>query len=125
MDMRAIIAALLLLSASPEAGETGWAALDGDTLIRHRDGMRVRLVGIDAPEIHARCPAEAILAERAKLRLATLLISGDVTFDWLGLDRYRRQLARVRVDGRNVAPLMIGEGLARAYDGRGRRGGWC
>ena len=43
-----------------------------------------------------------------------------------GRDRYGRTLAIVRDRaGRDLARIMIAEGLARPYDGRGRRLGWC
>jgi endonuclease YncB( thermonuclease family) len=41
-----------------------------------------------------------------------------------GQDRYGRTLAVVLADGRDVAEVLIGEGLAREYHG-GRREGWC
>jgi endonuclease YncB( thermonuclease family) len=40
------------------------------------------------------------------------------------LDRYGRTLASVTVNGRDVGEILIGEGLARPYQG-GRRGSWC
>lgn len=39
-------------------------------------------------------------------------------------DRYGRQLARLMVDDRDVADIMVGEGLARRYSG-GQRRSWC
>ena len=39
-------------------------------------------------------------------------------------DRYGRTLAVVLADGRDVAEVLIGEGLAREYHD-GRRDGWC
>lgn len=44
-------------------------------------------------------------------------------FDWR-LDKYRRSLATLTVNGEDVAAMMIGEGLARPYHGE-RREGWC
>jgi endonuclease YncB( thermonuclease family) len=105
------------------------AVIDGDS-IRARLGAnrieRIRLVGLDAPELgeHARCPAEAHLAERARARLVALLASGSVEMQQHGRDRYGRVLALVTVDGADVAATMIGEGLARPYAG-GRRLSWC
>ena len=40
------------------------------------------------------------------------------------LDRYGRTLAHLTVNGRDVGGVLIGEGLARQYNG-GRRQGWC
>ena len=63
-----VLAALVLLAAllAPPAAAQGvrCRAVDGDTL---RCGAeRVRVVGLDAPELHgARCPAELRLARAA------------------------------------------------------------
>lgn len=97
-------------------------AVDGDTL---RCGAeRVRLVGLDTPEMQGRCPAESRLARRAQARLAALAADG-VTLQPEGRDRYDRLLAVVRDRaGRDLASIMIREGLARPYGG-GRRAGWC
>lgn len=100
---------------------------DGDTCTFLRDGqkVKVRLMGIDAPEIHARCPAELELAIKARDRLVALIrAGGTVALDIHGKDKYRRTLARVLIDGEDVGPLLIREGLARPYKG-GKRQGWC
>lgn len=119
-----VMLAALLLAAPAGAQGTRCRAVDGDTL---RCGAeRVRVVGLDAPELHgARCPAELRLARAATARLDGLAARG-VTLRPMGRDRYRRLLAVVRTrDGRDVASVLIREGLARPYDGRGRRRGWC
>lgn len=71
------------------------------------------------------CLHEIRMARAARDRLAGL-VSRGVTIEPRGRDRYRRLLAVVRDrQGRDVAELLIREGLARAYSGRGRRQGWC
>ena len=117
-----IAAALVLALAAPAAAEAP-RVIDGDTIVYR--GQAIRLMGMDAPEIHARCDAEADLAYRARLRLAQLLAPG-FTVERHGHDRYARVLAVVRdATGRNVADVMIAEGLARRYHGRGPREPWC
>ena len=121
--MIAPILATLLLAASAHAQGLRCTATDGDTLRCGRE--RVRVMGLDAPELRARCPAELALARAARDRLEALIARG-VTLEPHGRDRYRRLLAVVRDrQGRDVAQLLIGEGLARPYTGRTRRGGWC
>ena len=97
---------------------------DGDT-IRLGD-ERIRIVGLDTPELghRARCQSEADAAEQAKRALKRAIARGDVALHRQGTDRYGRTLARVTVDGRDVAGTLISEGHARPYDG-GRRNGWC
>ena len=98
-------------------------AIDGDTLACGAE--RIRIIGLDAPEMHARCPAELDLARASRDRLEAL-IAPVIAIKPRGRDRYRRTLAVVLdATGRNVATTLISEGLARPYDGRGRRAGWC
>lgn len=98
-------------------------AVDGDTI---RCGeQRVRLAGLDAPELRGRCEAERRLAVAATERLSGLLEEG-VRLHSSGQDRYGRRLAVVRdPQGEDVALVLIREGLARPYHGRGPREGWC
>ena len=119
----AIPALAVLLTASPAVGKVRCQVVDGDTL--RCGAQRVRVIGLDAPEMRGQCPREVRRARAAKDRLAELVAEG-VTLRTRGRDRYRRLLAVVRDrQGRDVAAVMIREGLARPYDGRGRRAGWC
>ena len=104
--------------------------VDGDTF---RLGQRrIRIVGIDTPEVQAQCPAEARLAEAASVRLTQLLNAG--AFEMVGridepTDRYGRELKSLRRRGADgsyvsIAAQMREEGHARRYMG-GLRGGWC
>ena len=100
--------------------------IDGDTI--RSDEERIRLEGIDAAEIgHAKCEAERRLAILAKHRLEQLLGSGAVDIRRNAHpkppDRYGRTLARVLVDGEDVACILIKEGYARPWTGR--REDWC
>lgn len=97
--------------------------IDGDT-IAYR-GQTIRIRGLDAPEMHGKCESEIRRAHQARDRLIELLAGGLRVYP-NGRDRYRRVLAVVRdARGRDVARVLIAEGLARPYDGRGRRQGWC
>lgn len=120
---RAILLAALLL-ATPAAAETV-RVIDGDTIAVR--GRTIRLTGLDAPEMQGRCPQEVRQAEAARDRLAELLAGGFTIHPALNArDRWGRTLARVRMaDGTDVADVLIREGHARAYDGRGPRAGWC
>lgn len=98
-------------------------ALDGDTI--HCGEERVRLAGIDAPERRARCEAERRLAAAATERLGSLMAEG-VRLSTTGQDRYGRALAVVRdPKGEDLGEVLVREGLARPYHGRGPREGWC
>ena len=98
-------------------------ALDGDTIRCGEE--RVRLAGIDAPERRARCEAERRLAAAATERLGSLMAEG-VRLHTTGQDRYGRALAVVRdPKGEDLGAVLVREGLARPYQGRGPREGWC
>jgi len=113
----------LLLAAGPALAQQRAEVIDGDTL--RVGGRRVRMAGLDAPELHGRCAEETRLAQAAAARLRDLVADG-VVLQLLGSERWHRQLAVVRdLAGRDLAEILIRDGLARRYDGRGRRGGWC
>jgi endonuclease YncB( thermonuclease family) len=119
----AVFVALAAIAATP-AHATRCYAVDGDTL---RCGPeRIRIIGLDAPEMHGACPLENRAARAARDRLSELLDGERFTLERRGLDRYQRTLAIVRrADGENIADILIREGHARPYSGRGRREGWC
>src|SRR5215212_9103321 len=69
--------------------------LDGDTFearVRVWPGLeittKVRLRGIDAPELKARCAEECIKAENARDALIAMLAEGGVAVGHVGLDKY-------------------------------------
>jgi endonuclease YncB( thermonuclease family) len=87
---------------------------------------RVRLRGIDAPELKASCAQELQMAEAASAALRALLGEGDVRIFNIGPDKYDgRVVADVttRRSG-NVSTAMLAAGHARSYGG-GHRSGWC
>lgn len=128
--VRATLSVLILLAAIwlPRGGVAAAAeyyAIDGDTLNVEATGERIRVLGIDAPELHpARCAEERRLGEAAKHALQELVDRGPVTLERLARDRYGRTLARVLIGGHDVAPWMVQHGLARPYRGGPRRP-WC
>lgn len=87
----------------------------------------VRVAGIDAPELRARCPKELRLAEAARDEMiARLPVGGQVRLSAVRRDKYAgRILAVVTLpDGRDLAAGMLERGLARRYEG-GARKSWC
>ena len=83
--------------------------IDGDTF--SFGGQRIRIAGMDAPEIHPpRCVQEAQLGSAATQKLKELLSSGTVTISGSGRDKYGRELRQVSVNGVDVAQAMIAGG---------------
>lgn len=98
------------------------AVVDGDTL--RVDGERVRLIGVDAPEIRsAACAEERRRGERAKAMLAHLVAGHVLSLQRDGTDRYGRTLAVVLADGADVNAAMISSGHAVAWTGA--KHDWC
>jgi micrococcal nuclease len=89
--------------------------IDGDTIDVAGIG-RVRLLGIDAPEIGSSLEMPAPLAVEAKHRLAALIASRWVRleYDATPRDAYDRRLAYVVLDNSScVNETLVREGLAR------------
>lgn len=110
----------------PAVAGAGIHVVDGDTV--DWQGRRWRLTGYDTPEIyHAGCPAERHRGIVAAARLVALIEAGAVLEPDPGgrLDKYKRGLGRLVLDGADVGETLIREGHARAYDGRTARQSWC
>ena len=98
---------------------------DGDTLTlaaRHgKQGppflFRVRLAGIDTPELRGGSPAEKEAAIAARDWLRERVLGKCVTLEEVGLEKYGRLLARVVHKGKDVGSLLLAEGHAVPYDG--------
>jgi len=87
---------------------------------------KIRLRGIDAPELHARCDDERTKALAARDTLARLLAEGSVGISRVGQDKYggRVDAAVATRDTADVSAALLNGGWVRSYDG-GRRGSWC
>lgn len=98
--------------------------VDGDTF--WFGGDKYRIADIDTPETHpARCPQEARLGDAATARLRTWMNAGAFSLESAGrdTDRYGRKLRLVTRGGASVGDVLIGEGLARPWEGKRRP--WC
>jgi endonuclease YncB( thermonuclease family) len=110
---------LFLAVATPGAALTvsGQArVVDGDSLVV--DAQKLRLFGIDAPELGQRCNLSgrdwACGAWAAEV-LGGIIAQGKPVCEALDRDRYGRTVARCTVAGRDVAALMVQAGAAVAY----------
>ncbi|HQS69228.1 MAG: nuclease [Novosphingobium sp. 28-62-57] len=121
----------LLIALAAAASACVARVTDGDSL-RLCSGERVRLSGIDAPELRgsARCSAASrqrlknsrnpawcdhAKGERARIALEKFMMRGTVRIERQGLDAYKRTLARVTVNGRDAGEWLISQGLARPW----------
>ena len=88
--------------------------------------IAVRMRGIDAPELRAKCDVEREAAIAARDRLSELVVEGTVRLHSVAGDKYfGRVLANVSTETHaDLAATLVSEGLVDAYDG-GRRRDWC
>lgn len=107
-------------AAERERAVVAWVG-DGDSL-RLVDGREVRLLQIDAPELHGDCYGKA--AKRALQRLTPrgtqITIVVDPRLD--RRDSYGRLLRYVFLGNRNVGVVLVRAGAASPYFFRNRRG---
>ncbi|WP_227871418.1 thermonuclease family protein [Novimethylophilus kurashikiensis] len=114
--MKYCLAACMLCFSLVAFGETIHGRItavpDGDTLDLLTAGdvsMRVRVVGIDAPE------KGQPFGRQAKAAMRELVWSREVVVDWAKRDRYGRLLGTVTVDGSDVGLAMLRSGWAWYY----------
>ncbi len=137
-------ALLLIAAASADARKTRTRikgpvpvriskVVDGDTLvvvaqiwIDQRLRTKVRIFGIDAPELRSRCKAERRQAQAARKALRNLLKGRRAVLREIRYGKYAgRVIARVfNLDGVDVGRALLKDGVVRAYRGR-RRKPWC
>jgi endonuclease YncB( thermonuclease family) len=129
--------ALAFLSTSAGADTGSWRIVevyDGDTVYAEiaelpptlrRVGLR--LAGIDAPEIggRARCQAERARAVLAR-DFVQRALAGAIVIKPIGWDKYGGRVdVEIFADGASLADQLVAAGLARRYDGKSKRLGWC
>lgn len=108
------------LASPPAAGEPlrgTVLVLDGDTLeLGH---LRIRLFGVDAPELDQICwtagEAEWPCGIAARDRLAAMVEGREIGCRPRERDSYGRLIARCFVEGQDLGAALIAEGLAWAY----------
>ncbi|SHI38866.1 thermonuclease family protein [Wenxinia saemankumensis] len=119
-DLRSVPAAALLLSllAAPAvaAPDGRLSVVDADTI--DVGGARVRLFGIDAPELSQICGESGATwacgtwaASEARRRWE----GQEARCEPLDTDRYGRIVARCHVGSDDIARVMVAEGIALAY----------
>jgi len=101
----------------PQWVEGPVTVIDGDTL--DMDGARVRLHGIDAPELKQTCQTnggkEWPCGREAERRLRSLVGGADVTCEEIDVDRYGRIVGRCLAADMDIGREMVRSGYALAY----------
>jgi micrococcal nuclease len=106
--------------------------IDGDTFRARVDiwlgqtvTVKVRLQGVDTPEMNGKCAAEKKLARQAKAFAENWLKQNRVQLVNVHYGTYAgRVLATARIkNGNSLSAALLAENLAKPY--RGRRAQWC
>ncbi len=93
---------------------------DGDTIQVKGLGLvfKIRMVGIDAPEIGYRGEPSQAFSQKSKRYLQSLVDKKRVRLTSHGIGGYNRQLAEIFVNDINVNLEIIRAGLAEVYQGK-------
>ena len=106
---------------------------DGDTLSVNIDSfpdivgknIRIRIKGIDAPEIKGKCQKEIDLAVMARDYLRNAINkSNQIELRNIERGKYFRIVGELYIDGENISKGLIKEKLAYIYHG-GKKRSWC
>lgn len=106
---------------------------DGDTLRVNIDSfpdivgkhIRIRIKGIDAPEIKGKCQREIDLAIMARDYLRNAINqSSHIELRNIERGKYFRIVGELYIDGENISNNLINRKLAYHYNG-GKKRSWC
>jgi len=106
--------------------------VDGDTVdVRARIWLgqsltvRVRIEGVDAPEVRSPCEDERRLAATARDFLTRRLLNREITLIGVVYDKFGGRVRAEITDSQgDIAQALLAAGLARPYHGE-RREPWC
>ena len=91
--------------------------IDGDTIML--DNKRIRLKGIDTPEIKQQCLSKSNkyidCGVAAKINLKQIIANKTLECSNSGTDKYQRHLAYCFVNGTNINLELVKQGYARNY----------
>ena len=106
---------------------------DGDTIRVNIDSypdiigknIRIRLKGIDTPEIKGKCQKEIDLAIMARDYLRNAINqSSHIELKNIERGKYFRIVGELYIDGENISKGLLKEKLAYIYHG-GKKRSWC
>ena len=106
--------------------------IDGDTFrakvkiwLGQTVTVKVRLKGVDTPEMNGKCAAEKELAQQAKQFAAQWLKNNPAQLVNVHYGTYAGRVLATTIDqgGTSLGAALLSENLAKPY--RGRRATWC
>ena len=107
MRLLLVFAPLLLFALSGKVVSVH----DGDTItiLQDKQQIKVRLFGIDAPEL------KQPFGRKSKEFLASMIAGQIVEVEENGKDRYKRTIGTIYLDGADINAQMVENGYAWAY----------
>jgi micrococcal nuclease len=114
---------MLWLTLVAASGLAGLQVVDGDTL--RLGDERIRLAGIDTPELNGTCATERQAARAARAALRDLTQNpAQLRLERLGQDKFGRTRATLWVGEVNVAEALIRQRHGVRVTGK-RAANWC
>jgi len=107
---------------------------DGDTITVNLKGLpevfgkkiKVRLKGIDTPEINGKCETEKIMALEARDVVRRILSRArTINLKQVSRGKYFRLVAIVEADGLNLNDFLLQIGLAKPFSRHHKKTKWC
>lgn len=131
--MKFLVTILLLVSLNVSAYEiTSPRVIDGDTFesnikpFPNLSPLKIRILGIDTPELRGKCEKEKQLAKEAKSFVSLLVKDKPVKFDVVKYDKFGgRVTGNAYVENESIANILISKGMAFPYSGTGPKRDWC
>lgn len=110
MNIKCLIAFILYLPLYALSGKVV-SIHDGDTItvLQGKQQIKVRLYGIDAPEL------KQPYGKKSKQFLANLIAGEVVEVEENGKDRYKRTIGTIYLNGADINAQMVENGYAWAY----------
>lgn len=105
-----------------------YQVVDGDSL--KQGNLRIRLAGIDAPELDQRCIKDGkgqACGEQAKQHLASLLKSKEISCNNAGTDKHGRRLAVCQMDNvsKEKHAALVVAGIQASINAQMVHDGWA
>lgn len=130
--MKFILTFVLFLFVSFSVQSSTPRVLDGDTVdtgisYEGLPTVKLRLFGIDTPEMKGKCDLEKQKAREAKEFLEKLISSSNrIEIKFLAWDKYGgRAVGHLLLDGKSASDTMIEKGHGISYFGEKKNHSWC
>jgi micrococcal nuclease len=134
---------LIILLLSPQVHAKSFGDYEGAVYLKNYDGdtirfnlpgyppivgndIRVRVHGIDTPEIKGKCKKERYDAKQARDMVADILKGAEkITLKNMKRGKYFRIASDIIVDEQKLGDILVEAGVAVHYNGGKKSHNWC